>query len=549
VYAGSAETFEHSYRIIAEAAKIPGRMEPGANILVVVSTWLRDSRHPWLMIIDDVKNDVLRSHLQEPNNPGAANVPNGLATEISKNPKIPICRISCLFSSKLKCYQTTFFIVDIANSLPFNKGLNDYIPQSRNGMVLITTRKNEVPAKLNITDNATTQVNGMKKEDALKLLRKQKLKKNDVETLPRELDYSPLAITQAAAAISEYNLSAREYLNRLRELKNENQNANIAQLTGMLSFNLLEALERRVREEREEKRRERERKSGRRQPESNNIEPNQGAQFSESPAKDLLYLMCFLDCHGISRSLLLDNDPLEFTKAMIRLKACRLVETHTSGEGFQVQSFIQEQTKAKMAESEEEKKFCGKALELVSEAFRPAEYQNRKSFDECQKLLPHVTAVLASNQNRQSNPLPHVKLLVNASRFYYIVGQYPKAEGLATTAREVAEHLPDAMRIDLEQNIGTRVDYILHAEMARNQERIIKDLTFVTKHILSIEEQMRNLRSNQTRKFDDLNPKFQDIFDRLDRLNHGFGPPGGPSDSFEIRTPRYMRISDEYNAG
>jgi hypothetical protein len=55
IHASNATRFEQDYRGIASIAKIPGWDDPKTNILQLVCEWLRDERHGcWLMVLDNV---------------------------------------------------------------------------------------------------------------------------------------------------------------------------------------------------------------------------------------------------------------------------------------------------------------------------------------------------------------------------------------------------------------------------------------------------------------------------------------------------------------
>jgi hypothetical protein len=56
-----------SYREIADAAKIPGREDPKADVLDLVFRWLkRESSCPWLMVVDNNDDAELLFAIQEP---------------------------------------------------------------------------------------------------------------------------------------------------------------------------------------------------------------------------------------------------------------------------------------------------------------------------------------------------------------------------------------------------------------------------------------------------------------------------------------------------
>jgi hypothetical protein len=85
VHGDSESTFERSYRILAKTAKIPGREDSRANILGLVSEWLKkESTQPWLMIVDNIKDADLFAPQQMPSSS------NPLAAKPGKCPKIPV---------------------------------------------------------------------------------------------------------------------------------------------------------------------------------------------------------------------------------------------------------------------------------------------------------------------------------------------------------------------------------------------------------------------------------------------------------------------------
>ncbi|KAF1984075.1 kinesin light chain [Aulographum hederae CBS 113979] len=103
------------------------------------------------------------------------------------------------------------------------KGLDEYLPYSDNGLVVFTTRSNDVAEYLVRSD--VVEVGKMEKYEAvafLSLLVRKDLIQEKVITskLLEELDYLPLAMTQAAAYMNMKRVSSSEYL---RLLKNTEQ--------------------------------------------------------------------------------------------------------------------------------------------------------------------------------------------------------------------------------------------------------------------------------------------------------------------------------------
>ena len=55
VHASTRARFEEAYRDIADRLQLPGRSDPKANVLRLVSDWLRDEANgQWVMVLDNV---------------------------------------------------------------------------------------------------------------------------------------------------------------------------------------------------------------------------------------------------------------------------------------------------------------------------------------------------------------------------------------------------------------------------------------------------------------------------------------------------------------
>ena len=107
------------------------------------------------------------------------------------------------------------------NSSREGKPLADYLPQSPNGSILITTR-NKDPASRLTRNHKNIEVGPMVLADALALLEKKlgRLSDKDVaEDLVQALDLVPLAISQAAAYIQARSpmSSVEKYLAEFRK--------------------------------------------------------------------------------------------------------------------------------------------------------------------------------------------------------------------------------------------------------------------------------------------------------------------------------------------
>ncbi|KAK4451328.1 kinesin light chain [Podospora aff. communis PSN243] len=184
VHAGTQARVEESFRTIADAVKLPGRNHPKANIPQLVHSWLSNERNGrWVMILDSADDrDVF--------------------------------------------YGTTSS--DIRDGRP----IATYLPQSRNGSIVVTTRNKDLAFRLTSRRQNMIDIGPMAYTDALTLLEKKLGSATDSDVaadLVQALDLVPLAISQAAAYIQARapRSSPEKYLAEFRE----NERASNAILT------------------------------------------------------------------------------------------------------------------------------------------------------------------------------------------------------------------------------------------------------------------------------------------------------------------------------
>ncbi|KAF2244063.1 TPR-like protein [Trematosphaeria pertusa] len=180
VRAGSIARFEEDYRKIAKALHIPGSDEKNADLLRMVHDWLcKESNGHWLMIIDNADDmDVFTGP-----------PPNHKSTSTSAERAAP--------------------------------KVLDFLPHSPKGAMLITTRNRNVGFHLTGNYKHILRVEPMTETEAITLL-KSKLdgtrSEDDMKTLVQALDCIPLAISQAAAYISNKTprVTIAPYLKQLK---------------------------------------------------------------------------------------------------------------------------------------------------------------------------------------------------------------------------------------------------------------------------------------------------------------------------------------------
>lgn len=168
---------------MADKLELPGRDDPKANVLYLVYDWLsNEANGQWLIILDNVddgsvllgKTDAVR---------GIS--PHGQAADLQPP-------------------------------------LESFLPQSRNGSILITSRNSAAAANIVDTFGTLTPVEPMEEGDSVKLLKTRilgnKSSDSDLKELAQALEGIPLAITHAAAYMrSRPRVTVSVYLRLFRE--------------------------------------------------------------------------------------------------------------------------------------------------------------------------------------------------------------------------------------------------------------------------------------------------------------------------------------------
>jgi hypothetical protein len=157
VYASNAARFEQSFRDIADRVKVVGRLDLRANIFTLVHDWLRECKHRWLVVLDNVDN-------------------------------------ACFL---LDCPAAS------PNASTVSKPLREYLPHCKRGLILITTWSKEAALKL-VEPRDVIAVEPIDKASAVALFKKKLGAQGDsgeIAELAAALKYMLLAIMQAAAYI------------------------------------------------------------------------------------------------------------------------------------------------------------------------------------------------------------------------------------------------------------------------------------------------------------------------------------------------------------
>ena len=375
VHASTRQRFEQAYQDIARKINIPEWDNPKIDTLQVVFEWFEEAENgQWLMVLDNADDEDM------------------------------------------------FFTNPAADTegLERTKSLVDYIPHDSKGFILITTRDNRVGQKL--ACGRPIVVQPMSSEEAIDLLRS-RLERHinaadkDLKALTTTLDYVPLAITQAAAFMSQYNCTPADYLSMFRsddsemhglleedvgDPRRDSQSQNSVIRTWKISFDLINKQNKR--------------------------------------AAEMLSLMAVLDRQGITVSLLRTDTDREFDvkKALGTLQAFSLITPQKDGMAFEIHRLVHLATR-KWLEVQGTKDFWeGQALKVVRDVFPVPEFE---SWITCEILLPHAQTVLKYG-DMSINRTEHFALLANkVTMFYNDRGRYDAAYNLSLVTIDLAKSI------------------------------------------------------------------------------------------------------------
>jgi len=402
LYASNEARFEQSVRGVLHQLRVRGRKDPNANIFELFHDWLCDATQgPWLVILDNA--DDARVLL------------GTLSTGSQAHHSVIDARLDC-------------------------------IPPCEHGQLLVTSRTASVAKEL-VDRKDIIDVEPMNGKQALTLLSR-KLSVWYIEQhafqLARELEFMPLALTQAAAYICESagRCSIQQYLEKLRH-------CNTVEAT------ILDIDERDLRRDRES---------------SNSIILTWQISFDHiremnPSAADLLSLMSFFDRQAIPERLLhtggSDEADDESSRVQGRASDCDAVRTYASDVGdassgpagaagdfekdlgvlrnyhfvalttdvkvFEMHRLVQLATKRWLMAHMQFEHWGSQFVRNLNENFpvRSSEFEN---WDTCHSLFPHAVAALDTEVTAREAVLLQAALLLRSGRYASAKGAYADAE-------------------------------------------------------------------------------------------------------------------------
>ena len=412
VHASNLPSLDQGYKYIARKLSLPGWDELDQNTFQTVCDWLSDIEHgPWLMVLDSA--DDLDLFFPRP-------AKNGQNTD---RPQI-----------------------------------TRFIPRSSVGTVIITTRDKRVAERL--TDRQkpipVLPMNNAEAQDLLrsKLPEEIGMDENEAADLVDALGNLPLAISQAAAFITENSMEVSQYLEAFR--------SDVSQVQDLLSEDLGD---------------------------HRRYADSESSVFStwklsfdqitkqQPRAADILSLMAVLDRNAIPKSLLIRNNerPMDFTMALGTLQAFSLivVEKVVAGRDtkFALHRLVQLSTRRWLELKDALIKWEETALQVISDHFPPGEYEN---WNQCEALSPHAQVVIQYEFKSNQNLLSRAQLLHNLARFDLRQSRYSLAYDRFSEIISVRKDLLGPDNLDTISSTSSLGEVLFHQSKYPDAERTLR---------------------------------------------------------------------------
>ena len=409
VYGAVSHLFEQGYQDIAKKARIPGCDDQKMDKLQLVYEWLQstDSKE-WLMAVDNADDAAM------------------------------------FYGPKRS---------ELCASHDSSKLFARFLPRCPHGRVLITTRDRRLGDRLSHR-GGTIQVTTLGVEESKDLLKSKISEANrsedDVLKLVEYLSYLPLAITQAAAFISENSMTVSEYLETL--LHNESEEKEL----------LSEHLEDPRRELSSE----------------NSVVRTWRLSFAqisnESPcAAEILSLLAVLDYNGTPWSLLRNEGETEtgFRTALGILQAFSLI-TVTKGHNAicKIHRLVALATERWLETRRTISYWQSRALTILTKRFPGPGQQSYLEFANMLALMPHAQLVLSYQFKSTDEMLLCARLLISTALFDLSSARYTQAFEKCERSLVIREDLLPSDHPETVESLQTLGEALLH----RGELRVAK---------------------------------------------------------------------------
>lgn len=409
VYGSDPQRFEESYLDIARRLSLPGWNDQHVDILQLVHDELiNDNCGRWLFILDNADD--------------ASIYQGGKGGDRASG------------TGKPKSYAR-------------------YLPQSAQGYILVTTRDKRVGERLS-GRHKPIEITPMTAVECKELLRSKIVEEDWCETdamkLAAELGHLPLAITQAAAFISENNLSISEYLDTLH--------ADDEDAKALLSEHL------------DDPRRDLDTE--------NSVIRMWKLSFDQMSrniprAAEILSLMSVLDYQSVPLELLRRDKELEasFRTALGALQAFSLISATRGRDGIgKMHQLVAMSTQKWLELNGTLGHWRSEALTVMTESFPEWAKQTPTEWVRYETLVPHVSAVLSFPFTTTNDQLQCAKLLAVVTLYYLSKGRYGNALDMSSRSLEIRQNLlahDDPLVLDSVQTYGEALLHQGELQLAR----------------------------------------------------------------------------------
>ena len=381
VHAATLAQLDQGYRKIARKLSLPEWDDLSPDAFQIVSDWLSDEEHgPWLLVLDSADD------------------------------------IDLFFQNGAQGPMNTQ-----------HQSMSEFIPRSPLGSIVVTTRDRRVAERL-ADRKKSIDVSLMSSSEAESLLRSKLTEEllsdpASLADLVEALENLPLAISQAAAFMTENNMDVSEYLAAFRQ-----------DAADFLTEDLGDH---------------------RRPSESNNsLLATWNLSFKQISKKqpraaELLSLMSVLDRNAIPKDLLVREGErtIDFKRALGTLQAFSLIIAEKDGT-FALHRLVQLSMGKYLEYEGTERRWQEKALIAMAKHFPPGDFNNWKT---CEALSAHAQIVIAYDFQSDECLLQRAIIQHNLARFDGQQSRYPLAhrryEEVITTRKQLLglEH-PDTLQ-------------------------------------------------------------------------------------------------------
>ena len=300
--------------------------------------------------------------------------------------------------------------------------LSDFLPQSLNGSILITSRNAELAYDLVGSRANIVEVKPMDEGDALALLQKKLSFDADEKAveLLQALDYMPLAITQAAAYIERRapRMTISRYLDKVRRS----------------DYDRARLLNKDLRDSR--------RDGGA----SNSIATWQISfehiRKDMPTAARLLSLMSLFDRQGIPESLLYnryqqgEDGEADFEDDIHTLTSYSLIKMSADGKEFEMHQLVQFSTKKWLELYNELEGWKEKYVRLMDDSYPVGRHEN---WTICRALFPHAQAAVGCRPTDTKAVKAWASVLFKAAWYASEMGKYDIAKEMGIGALQARE--------------------------------------------------------------------------------------------------------------